>query len=159
MAGMVGIGIMGTAMMRNLVKDGFEGVGYDIADGAMARLAEAGGIAATSPRDVAEKAEILITSLPNVDAFEQVMAGQGGIASSNPGMPQQMQFELNLGDAAREDLSSKALLTSCSVTGIPGTVSDLLVGGELRRGDRVVGEKDRRAEFHCWPLARCPPQS
>jgi 3-hydroxyisobutyrate dehydrogenase-like beta-hydroxyacid dehydrogenase len=34
--GIVGIGIMGTAMMRNLVKDGFEVVGYDIADGAMA---------------------------------------------------------------------------------------------------------------------------
>src|SRR5258708_7619487 len=81
--GIVGIGIMGTAMMRNLVKDGFEVVGYDVAEGAMAGLAEAGGIAATSPRDVAEKAEILITSLPNVDAFEQVMAGQGGIASSN----------------------------------------------------------------------------
>jgi hypothetical protein len=32
-------------------------------------------------------------------------------------------------------------------------------GGELRPGDRVDGEKDRRAEFHCWPLARCPPQS
>jgi 3-hydroxyisobutyrate dehydrogenase-like beta-hydroxyacid dehydrogenase len=30
----------------------------------MARSAEAGGVAATSPRDVAEKAEILITSLP-----------------------------------------------------------------------------------------------
>jgi len=44
-----------------------------------ARLAEAGGIAAASPRDVAETAEILITSLRNVDAFEQVMAGQGGI--------------------------------------------------------------------------------
>jgi 3-hydroxyisobutyrate dehydrogenase-like beta-hydroxyacid dehydrogenase len=48
---------MGTAMMCNLVKDGF-------AQGAMARSAEAGGVAATSPRDVAEKAEILITSLP-----------------------------------------------------------------------------------------------
>jgi len=81
--GIVGIGIMGTAMMRNLAKDGFEVVGYDIAEGAMARLAEAGGIAAASPRDVAENAEILITSLPSVDAFEQVMAGQGGIASSN----------------------------------------------------------------------------
>ena len=81
--GIVGIGIMGTAMMRNLLRHSFEVVGYDIGDGAMARLAEAGGIAATSPRDVAEKAEILITSLPNVDAFEQVMAGQGGIASSN----------------------------------------------------------------------------
>ena len=51
----VGIGIMGAAMMRNLVKDGFEVVGYDIADGAMARLAEAGGIAAASPRDAAER--------------------------------------------------------------------------------------------------------
>ena len=82
--GIVGIGIMGTAMMNNLLRDGFEVVGYDVAEGAMARrLAEAGGIAAASPRDVAEKAEILITSLPNVDAFEQVMAGQDGIASSN----------------------------------------------------------------------------
>jgi putative dehydrogenase len=81
--GVVGIGIMGTAMMRNLARAGFEVVGYDVAAPAMARLAEAGGIAAVSPRDVAEKAEILITSLPNVDAFEQVMAGQGGIASSN----------------------------------------------------------------------------
>lgn len=77
--GIVGIGIMGTAMMRNLVKDGFEVVGYDIAEQAMARLAEAGGITAASPRDVAEKADIVITSLPSVDAFEQVMAGQGGI--------------------------------------------------------------------------------
>jgi hypothetical protein len=44
--GIIGIGIMGTAMMRNLVKDGFEVVGYDIAEVAMARLVESGGIAA-----------------------------------------------------------------------------------------------------------------
>jgi 3-hydroxyisobutyrate dehydrogenase len=81
--GIVGIGIMGTAMMRNLVTDGFEVVGYDIAEQAMARLAKAGGITAASPRDVAEKADIVITSVPSVDAFEQVIAGQGGIASSN----------------------------------------------------------------------------
>ncbi|MBV9200150.1 MAG: NAD(P)-dependent oxidoreductase [Alphaproteobacteria bacterium] len=81
--GIVGIGIMGTAMMRNLLRDGFEVVGYDITEAAMGRLAEAGGIAAGSPRDVAEKTEILITSLPSGDAFEQVMTGQGGIASSN----------------------------------------------------------------------------
>ena len=81
--GIVGIGIMGTAMMRNLVTDGFEVVGYDIAEQAMARLAKAGGITAASPRDVAEKADIVITSVPSVDAFEQVIAGQSGIASSN----------------------------------------------------------------------------
>ena len=81
--GIVGIGIMGTAMMRNLLRDGFEVVGYDVAETAMARLAQAGGIAATSPRDVAEKTEVLITSLPSIDAFEQVAVGQSGIASSN----------------------------------------------------------------------------
>src|SRR5215475_11234024 len=81
--GIVGIGIMGTAMMRNLAKDGFEVVGFDVAEAAMQRLAEVGGIAASSPRDVAERVEILITSLPSVDAFEQVTSGQGGIASSN----------------------------------------------------------------------------
>jgi L-threonate 2-dehydrogenase len=81
--GIVGIGIMGTAMMRNLAREGFEVVGYDIAEAAMARLAESGGVAVGSPRDVAERAEILITSLPSIDAFEQVIAGQGGIASSN----------------------------------------------------------------------------
>jgi lactate dehydrogenase-like 2-hydroxyacid dehydrogenase len=83
MARRVGIVGIGTAMMRNLVKDGFEVVGYDIAEVAMARLVESGGIAAASPRDVAEETGILITSLPNVDAFEQVMTGQGGVASSN----------------------------------------------------------------------------
>ena len=77
--GIVGIGVMGKAMMRNVVRGGLEVVGYDVAEGAMARLAEAGGIAAASPRDGAETAEMLITSLRNVDAFEQVMAGQGGI--------------------------------------------------------------------------------
>jgi 3-hydroxyisobutyrate dehydrogenase-like beta-hydroxyacid dehydrogenase len=76
MARRVGIVGIGMAMMRNVVRGGLEVVGYDVAEGAMARLAEAGGIAATSPRDVAEKVEILITSLPNVDAFEQVMAGR-----------------------------------------------------------------------------------
>jgi 3-hydroxyisobutyrate dehydrogenase-like beta-hydroxyacid dehydrogenase len=44
--GIVGIGIMGAAMMRNLVTDGFEVVGYDIAEQAMARLARP----AASPR-------------------------------------------------------------------------------------------------------------
>jgi hypothetical protein len=48
-----------------------------------ARLVESGGIAAAWPRDVAEKTEILITSLPTVDAFIKVMTGEGGVASSN----------------------------------------------------------------------------
>lgn len=140
--GIVGIGIMGTAMMRNLVKAGFEVVGYDIAETAMTRLAEAGGIAATSPRDVAEKAEIVITSLPSVDAFEAVMMGQGGIASSN-GKGQivvecsTLPVELKVQGEARLKAEGKILL-DCPVSG---------TGAQAAKGDLVVFASGEEAAF------------
>jgi 3-hydroxyisobutyrate dehydrogenase len=140
--GIVGIGIMGTAMMRNLVANGFEVVGYDVAEAAMARLAEAGGIAAASPRDVAEKAEILITSLPTVDAFEQVMAGQGGIASSN-GKGQivlecsTLPIEVKARGEAQLAAQGKILL-DCPVSG---------TGAQAARKDLVVFASGDEAAF------------
>jgi putative dehydrogenase len=144
--GIVGIGIMGTAMMRNLAKDGFEVVGHDIAEAAMARLVEAGGIGAGSPRDVAEKAEILITSLPSVDAFEQVMAGQGGIASSN-GESQiviecsTLPIEVKEGGWAQLAAKGKILL-DCPVsgTGAQAAKKDLVV---FASGDEAAFERCR----------------
>jgi 3-hydroxyisobutyrate dehydrogenase-like beta-hydroxyacid dehydrogenase len=47
------------------------------------------------PEDAAEKAEILIASLPNGEAFEQVMAGRGGIASELTGALDQGRQDLN----------------------------------------------------------------
>jgi len=82
--GIVGIGIMGTAMMRNLVRDGFEVVGYDVSEGAMGapcrRPAGRRRLAARCRRKGRDPDQ---PSLPSVDAFDQVMTGQGGIASSN----------------------------------------------------------------------------
>jgi 3-hydroxyisobutyrate dehydrogenase len=80
--GIVGIGIMGSAMMRNLMKDGFEVVGYDVADQARNALVEAGGKAAASAREVAERAPILITSLPSIAALDATSAGPQGIAGA-----------------------------------------------------------------------------
>src|SRR5262249_60888434 len=77
--GIVGIGIMGTAMMRNLVKNGFEVVGYDIAEVAMARLVESGGVGAASPRAVFEKKHNPITPPPpSVPFNHQKQATEGG---------------------------------------------------------------------------------
>jgi putative dehydrogenase len=144
--GIIGIGIMGTAMMRNLARDGFEVVGYDIAETAMARLTGAGGIAAASPRDVAEKAEVLITSLPSVDAFEQVMAGQGGIASSN-GRGQiviecsTMPIDVKTRGEAQLAAQGKILL-DCPVsgTGAQAAAKDLVV---FASGDEAAFERCR----------------
>ncbi|MBV9687936.1 MAG: NAD(P)-dependent oxidoreductase [Alphaproteobacteria bacterium] len=144
--GIVGIGIMGTAMLRNLLGDGFEVVGYDIAETAMGRLAEAGGIAAGSPRDVAEKTEILITSLPSGDAFEQVVTGQGGIASSNG--TGQIVIECStlpidvkaLGHA--QLAAQRKILLDCPVsgTGAQAAVRDLVV---FASGDEAAFERCR----------------
>jgi L-threonate 2-dehydrogenase len=165
--GIVGIGIMGTAMMRNLAKDGFEVVGFDVAEAAMQRLAEAGGIAASSPRDVAERVEILITSLPSVDAFEQVTSGQGGIASSN-GKGQIViecsTLPLEAKERGRATLAGQGkILLDCPVsgTGAQAARKDLAREGGAHR--HVARPEIRRAlrpwqqdEVHCQPPRHHP---
>lgn len=80
--GIVGIGIMGTAMARNLREAGFTVVGYDPVPAACARLEELGGRAVASPRAVAEAAPIIIMSLPKAEVLTEVIGGADGIAQA-----------------------------------------------------------------------------
>jgi 3-hydroxyisobutyrate dehydrogenase-like beta-hydroxyacid dehydrogenase len=72
--GMIGLGIMGSAMSRNLVESGFIVLGHDIAGEAMRPFAEAGGKACGSAAEVAARARIVLTSLPSVAAMDAVVA-------------------------------------------------------------------------------------
>lgn len=80
--GVVGIGIMGTAMARNLRESGFTVVGYDPVPAACARLQEMGGKVLGSPRAVAEAAPIILMSLPNAGALTDTISGTDGIAGA-----------------------------------------------------------------------------
>jgi 3-hydroxyisobutyrate dehydrogenase len=80
--GLVGIGIMGTAMARNLRQAGFTVVGYDPVPAAGARLQEMGGQVLSSPRAVAEAAPIILMSLPNAGALTDTISGADGIAGA-----------------------------------------------------------------------------
>jgi L-threonate 2-dehydrogenase len=80
--GIVGIGIMGSAMARNLRQAGFSVVGYDPVPAACARLEALGGRALASPRAVAEAAPIIIMSLPKAEALTEVIGGADGIAQA-----------------------------------------------------------------------------
>ena len=80
--GMIGLGIMGSAMSGNLLQSGIAVVGFDVLPERMEALAAKGGQACTSPRDAAAKAEILITVLPSVAALEAVVTGRNGLLSS-----------------------------------------------------------------------------
>ncbi|MEK9678304.1 MAG: NAD(P)-dependent oxidoreductase [Rhodospirillaceae bacterium] len=82
LVGVVGLGIMGGSFARNMLKDGVSVIGFDILDDNVKTIVDAGGQAGASPKDVAEKADVVITSLPSVKAFEAVISGEDGIKAA-----------------------------------------------------------------------------
>ncbi len=72
--GVIGLGIMGSAMSANLVKAGFQVFGYDPVAKSRARLAKAGGVACDSAEAVARQARFLVLSLPSEAALDDVCA-------------------------------------------------------------------------------------
>jgi putative dehydrogenase len=70
--GMLGLGIMGSAMAANLMRAGFRVTGYDPAPASQRRHRKAGGIVAPDIETVARSAPIIITSLPSSAALESI---------------------------------------------------------------------------------------
>ncbi len=70
--GMVGLGIMGGAIARNLAERGWTVIGFDVDAAKCAALAGNGVRRAGSVGDVARAAEIVLTSLPSPDAAATV---------------------------------------------------------------------------------------
>lgn len=77
--GIIGLGIMGTAMSVNLIKAGYQIVGYDILEERLKALEVNGGFRGKSCREVAEQADVVITSLPSMDALKEVVHGKNGL--------------------------------------------------------------------------------
>ncbi len=75
--GFIGLGIMGRPMSRNLMKAGHQVVAYDVVPRSGRCAAADGARAAESCRDVAARAEIVITMLPDGPEVEQASAGTG----------------------------------------------------------------------------------
>lgn len=80
--GMLGLGIMGSAMSGNLLKAGFKVVGFDVAPDRLQAFAQAGGEAVSSARQVAQQADIIISVLPSVRALDDSVSGPNGILSA-----------------------------------------------------------------------------
>lgn len=77
--GIIGLGIMGSAVSANLLKAGFDVIGYDILIERMRALEGQGGRGATSVRALAEEADIMISLLPSVRALNDVVSGDKGL--------------------------------------------------------------------------------
>jgi len=77
---------MGKPMAKNLLKAGHTLVVYDIVEAPVKELVAAGATAGSSPRDVAEQNELIITMLPNSPHVKKAVLGPGGvIEGAKPG--------------------------------------------------------------------------
>jgi 3-hydroxyisobutyrate dehydrogenase len=73
----LGTGIMGSAMARNLVRAGLRTTVWDRSPSATAPLSEAGAVAAASPEEAVRDARLVITMLPTAAVVESVIFGDG----------------------------------------------------------------------------------
>ncbi len=77
--GFIGLGIMGKPMSRNLLKAGYEVVVYNRSPKSIEELVDAGAEAGASPKNVAERCDIIITMLPNSPQVQEVILGANGV--------------------------------------------------------------------------------
>ncbi|MFW5986356.1 MAG: 2-hydroxy-3-oxopropionate reductase [Halanaerobiales bacterium] len=77
--GFIGVGIMGKPMAKNLIDAGYEMVVYDINEKALDEVVEYGADRGLSPKDIAEKSDVIITMLPDSPDVEAVVLGEDGV--------------------------------------------------------------------------------
>ncbi len=77
--GFIGLGIMGKPMAGNLIKGGHT-LYLQTRSGVPQELIAAGGKGCASAKEVAQKADIVITMVPDTPDVEKVLFGAGGVA-------------------------------------------------------------------------------
>jgi 2-hydroxy-3-oxopropionate reductase len=80
----IGLGIMGGPIAANLVKAGYDVVGYNRSPEKVDRLREQGGRGAASFAEAVRDADVVLTVLPDSPDVEAVVFGDDGILANAP---------------------------------------------------------------------------
>ena len=128
--GIIGLGIMGSAIARNLVERGWHVIGFDIDAAKRAELAQANVAIAADVGQVARDAAVIMTSLPSPAAVAEVAQ-----AIANSGQSPRIVIELStltIADKLRFEAILKkaghiALDCPLSGTGAQAKARDLIV--------------------------------
>lgn len=144
--GFIGLGIMGKPMTRNLLKAGYTVTVYNRSPEPIAELVTEGAIAATSPQNLAEQVDVVITCVPDSPDVEAIVLGDRGVIHGvRSGM---LYIDMSTIAAA----TSRKLYTALQAKGVSaldapvsggdigaqqGTLS-IMVGGEQTAFDRAL---------------------
>jgi len=136
--GFIGLGIMGKPMCKNLIKAGFSVVVIDRNQSVVADLVACGAQSLTTPKEVAEQTDVIITMLPNSPHVKEVVLGKNGLiegARAGSVVIDMSSIAPLVSREIAEELSKKGVhMLDAPVSGgepkaIEGTIS-VMVGGD-----------------------------
>jgi 3-hydroxyisobutyrate dehydrogenase/glyoxylate/succinic semialdehyde reductase len=143
--GIVGLGIMGSAIARNLIERGWNVICTDIDAARRDELALAGVAIAADVREVARKTPIIMTSLPSAAAAAEV-----ALAIADSGQPPRIVVELSTLTIA-DKLRFEAILNKASHIALDCPLSG--TGAQAKTRDLVVyASGDSAAIARCTAL-------
>jgi L-threonate 2-dehydrogenase len=153
--GMIGLGIMGSAMSGNLMRAGFKVFGYDVVPRRRAEHRKAGGLAARHCGEVAKKCEIIVTSLPSADALLETATELTKSSRSNQIVVETSTLPIPVKEETRKRLAARGMiLMDCTLsgTGAQARVKDLIVyaSGDRKSYRRVVPVLEGFARAHYY---------
>jgi 3-hydroxyisobutyrate dehydrogenase len=143
--GFIGLGNMGLPMAENLVRSGNAVAGFDLSEGAVERLAAAGGRRAHAMPETCTNAEVIITMLPAGEQVREVYLGEQGILGAAPAQALLIDCSTIDVDTAREVASAAqargfAMVdapVSGGVAGAQAASLTFMVGGPLHAFDQA----------------------
>ncbi|MFB3820053.1 MAG: NAD(P)-dependent oxidoreductase [Candidatus Methylomirabilales bacterium] len=143
--GLVGAGIMGSRMCRNLLKAGFPVLAFDRSPEALRVVGEAGATPVADLAAVGRGAPIVLMSLPDPAAVLDVVEGEGGLLAHLPAGAYLCDLStLDPGTSRRVHASAQAhgiQALDCPVSGGPqgaeAATLTIMVGGDAADLDAV----------------------
>lgn len=145
--GMIGLGIMGSAMSKNLLSAGFQVVGTDISADALAAFAKLGGKTARTAAEVAGQADVLISCLPSTQALHDVVRELKAVPGAGKILAEASTFPLADKVQAQRDLAQAGMaMLDCPLSGS---------GSQALERDVLVYASGERADYDaCLPAFR-----
>jgi 3-hydroxyisobutyrate dehydrogenase-like beta-hydroxyacid dehydrogenase len=139
--GFIGLGKMGLPMARRLVEAGHKLIVYDTRREAVDQLVALGAEAASSPKDVADRTETVMASLPSLDISLNVATGKDGVID---GRRVKRLVDLST-TGSQMAVKIHGLLAKKNIVQIDSPVSGGVGGAE--KGTLAVMVSGPRAEF------------
>ena len=128
--GVIGLGVMGSAMAGNLLRAGHRVKGFDIAPEKIAAMVAKGGVESASAGEVAADSDVVVFSLPTTSSLSAVVTEVAANAHSGLLCLETGTFPLDAKTAARSSLAAKGVElmdTPLSGTGLQAADATLVV--------------------------------